>query len=148
MLHINKIPNLYNNVVVFTFSLVALNVIIVKIPFHKVFLEFCNYEISKDIERSIHGIIIIVGSIFLIRKLNLERLSGLQLFFLKSPVLLIIPFVYPMTLGFLSLSTIEPEKIIWPPLLLALLATLLKGMAEEYAFRCLRLFAFRHQFLH
>lgn len=124
-----------NNIAAFVLALVLLNLLIIKIPFHKLFIDFYAYETSKNIGRLIHGVIIVGVCILLIRKLDLVNLSGLRLFALKSPWLLLIPFIYPMALGLLNLSSIEPGKISWYPFLLAFLATMAKALAEEYAFR-------------
>ena len=83
-----------NNIFAFVVCLIIANIIIIKIPFHKLFTNFYGFEIAKNIERSIHGFIIIIASIFLIRKLRLENLSGIRLLRVTSPWLLIIPFIY------------------------------------------------------
>jgi len=130
---------LADKVSVFVTFLIAINVIIVKIPIYRLFIGFYEYEVAKNIERSIHGFIIILGSIFLIKRMGLTKLSGIRLFRIASPWLLIIPFIYPMGLGYYNFSGIEWNEVDVAAISLAFLAILLKGLAEEYAFRGLLL---------
>ena len=126
---------LANNVFVFVVCLIVANIIIIKIPFHRLFINFYGYEIARSIERSIHGFIIIIASIFLIGKLRLANLSGIRLVRVTSPWLLIIPFIYPMSLGIVNFSGLDANKIDINVMLPAILAIVLKSMAEEYCFR-------------
>ena len=126
---------LFHNAFVFILVLIVINIIIIKIPFHRLFVRMNDYDIAKNLERSIHGLIIITGSIFLIKRLKLDRFAGIKVFAVNSPWLLIIPFIYPMGLAFFSFPGTGPDEISISFLALVLLAFILKGLAEEYAFR-------------
>ena len=130
---------LADNISVFVIFLISMNVIIVKIPIHRLFIGFYEYDVAKNIERSIHGFIIIVGSIFLIKRMGLTKLSGIRFFRIDSPWLLLIPFIYPMGLGYYNFSGMEWNEVDLVAFSPVFIAILLKGMAEEYAFRGLLL---------
>ena len=130
---------LADKVSVFVTFLIAINVIIVKIPIYRLFIGFYECEVAKNIERSIHGFIIILKSILRIKRMGFKKLSGIRLFRIASPWLLIIPFIYPMGLGYYNFSGIEWNEVDVAAISLAFLAILLKGLAEEYAFRGLLL---------
>ena len=103
---------LADNISVFVIFLISMNVIIVKIPIHRLFIGFYEYDVAKNIERSIHGFIIIVGSIFLIKRMGLTKLSGIRFFRIDSPWLLLIPFIYPIGLFgyYLKYFSETPQK--------------------------------------
>jgi membrane protease YdiL (CAAX protease family) len=119
----------------FIFILVVLDLVVIKIPFERLFIGACSYETSKDIARIIHGFIIITGSIFFIKKLRLEKFSGIKLFQINNPYLLLIPLIYPMSLGWSNFSEIDSNDLSRPSFILAFSAIIFKGLAEEYAFR-------------
>lgn len=119
----------------FLLVVILINLLVIKIPFDLLFKGIFDPDTSGNINRAIHGIILVIFSIVLIRRFSLEKLAGIKLFFVRTPVLLIIPFVFPMPLAIPGFSKFGFSGVSSLALVIFLLAVLAKAAAEEYGFR-------------
>lgn len=124
-----------NNSIAFILAIVAINFLVIKIPFEKIFLNSLPFELSKNISRIIHGLILIFFGIIIIKRLSLTKLAGVKLFHINRPGLLFLPIVYPMSLGIPNLFGLGLNQANWVSIFLAFLAMISKGLAEEVTFR-------------
>lgn len=129
------IPFLRINTIGFVLFLTITNFFVVKIPFHQLFSAHFSNEEAKNLSRIFHGLIMIFLSLYLIKHLFLNELSGIKLFTFKNPALLLIPLIYPMGLAITNFSEINFNKVDSISLILMLAATISKGIAEEITFR-------------
>jgi membrane protease YdiL (CAAX protease family) len=126
-----------NNSIAFILAISLINVLVIKIPFEKIFQNSFPFESSKNISRIIQGLILIFFSVTIIKIFSLKKLAGVKLFHINRPALLFLPIVYPMSLGIPNLFGLELNQANWVSIFLVFLAMISKGLAEEFTFRSL-----------
>jgi len=133
--HIRVRDFFLNNSIAFILAIAIINFLIIKIPFEKIFLNSFSFELSKNISRIIHGLVLVFFGITIIKIFSLSKSAGIKLFHIDRPGLLFLPIVYPMSLGISNLFGLGLNQTNWISIFLAFLAMISKGLAEEVVFR-------------
>lgn len=126
---------LLDNTSLFVGVFVILNLIVLRIPFAELFDNQFPYERAKNIERLLNALLSLVISLWLINKFNLEKLAGLKQWKIRTPLLLLIPFIYPMSLAIPNFRGVDFSQVSWISFILFLVVYLARGLAEEFAIR-------------
>lgn len=120
---------------VFTFTIVAIFLLVLKIPVREFLDNYLPEETARNVDRLVEGTIIIVAGVAAIRGLGLKKIAGIALFRIKKPWLLLLPVIYPLSLSLPGILGADLSRAIVSSLLLAFAAALSKGLAEEVAIR-------------
>lgn len=126
---------LFKSTSLFLFFVIVTNLLVIKIPFDLLFANIFSDEFSKNISRTIHGVIIVLFSIVLINKFSLNQIAGTKLFFIRKPLLLIVPFIYPMLLAIPNFSKFNFSNLTTVGFIIMIMAIMSKAFAEEFCFR-------------
>ena len=130
---LNKIQDLSPGLFITLVLLIYL--IVLKLPFFKLFDSFFPLQVAKELGHLIHSLILISAALFLIRKLRLQKLAGIKLLSVKRPIFLLIPFVFPITLALPNLLTIDPPDIGPFYIVVSIIVWMLQAITEELVFR-------------
>lgn len=123
------------NTYLFIGVLVVLNLTVLRIPFIKLLDNYFPYDKARDIGKLLNSIISVFLNFWLIKKFQLEKLAGLNQWSIRNPILLIIPFIYPMSLAIPNFQSVDLSYISWISIALILLMCVMRGLAEELAIR-------------
>lgn len=126
---------LLKNTGAFILILVIFNFAVIKIPFHRLFEYFFADDIAGNIGKILHSIIIVYVTILVIRLFSLQEFAGIKVFRIKNAALLILPFIYPMILGYSNLGGLNVKNLNYAILIVFFITKIAKGIAEEIAFR-------------
>ena len=127
-----RVLSTYTGIMVIT--IIVLDYGILWIPFKDLFSGYLKEKDADNAEGLIQGIMIVGSCWVLIKLLGLNILAGLRLWRVENPILLLIPFLYPMTLLAGNLFPLHPNISI-ASTGLALLSCIALGLSEEVAFR-------------
>ena len=126
---------LSDNTFLFIVILVILNLAVLRIPFIKLLDNYLPHDKARDIGKILNGLISVFISIWLIKKFQLETIVGLNHWKIRNPILLIIPFIYPMSLAIPNFQSVDFSQVSWISFVLFLLMCIARGMTEEFAIR-------------
>lgn len=132
-MNVNKF--LLANTKIFIGALIITDLLILKIPFQNLFEFWYSTEVSKNLSRITHGVILVIIWMVFIRKFAFDDLAGAKLFSIKNPLYLFLPFIYPMSLSLFSISNLEVTQTNMGPMVLGFMGVVSKAMSEEIGFR-------------